>query len=61
VMASYYRDDELMGMIAVNSGRAFTETTRAMLIDTPIRVQPQPKSQPERVRTGSQRRLAAVS
>jgi NADPH-dependent 2,4-dienoyl-CoA reductase/sulfur reductase-like enzyme len=61
VMASYYRDDELMGMIAVNSGRAFTETTRAMLIDTPVRVQPQPKSQPERVRTGSQRRLAAVS
>jgi NADPH-dependent 2,4-dienoyl-CoA reductase/sulfur reductase-like enzyme len=61
VMASYYRDDELVGVIAVNAARAFTEITRAMLIDTPVRVQPQPKSQPERTRTGSARRLAAVS
>jgi NADPH-dependent 2,4-dienoyl-CoA reductase/sulfur reductase-like enzyme len=61
VMASYYRDDELVGLIAVNAARAFTEITRAMLIDTPVRVQPQPKSQPERTRTGSARRLAAVS
>jgi len=49
----------------VNAGRAFTETTRAMLIDTPVRYQPQPKSQPERTRTRSagqpRRRLAAVS
>jgi NADPH-dependent 2,4-dienoyl-CoA reductase/sulfur reductase-like enzyme len=61
VMASYYRDDELVGLIAVNAARAFTEITRAMLIDTPVRVQPKPKSQPERTRTGSERRLAAVS
>jgi NADPH-dependent 2,4-dienoyl-CoA reductase/sulfur reductase-like enzyme len=61
VMASYYRDDELVGLIAVNAARAFTETTRAMLIDTPVRVQPQPKSQPQKVRSGSERRLAAVS
>jgi hypothetical protein len=60
-MASYYRNDELMGMIAVNAGRAFTETTRAMLIDTPIRYQPMPRSEPQKVRTGSERRLAAVS
>jgi NADPH-dependent 2,4-dienoyl-CoA reductase/sulfur reductase-like enzyme len=61
VMASYYRDDELVGLIAVNAARAFTETTRAMLIDTPVRVLPQPKSRPEETRTGSRRRLAAVS
>jgi NADPH-dependent 2,4-dienoyl-CoA reductase/sulfur reductase-like enzyme len=61
VMASYYRDGELVGLVAVNAARAFTETTRAMLIDTPVRVQPQPKSQPEQTRTGSARRLAAVS
>ncbi|GII23730.1 NAD(P)/FAD-dependent oxidoreductase [Planosporangium mesophilum] len=61
VMASYYRDDELVGLIAVNAARAFTETTRAMLIDTPVRVLPQPKSRPEETRTGSGRRLAAVS
>lgn len=65
VMASYYRDNDLVGLIAVNAGRAFTETTRAMLIDTPVRYQPQPKSQPERTRTRSasqsRRRLAAVS
>ncbi|MGC9665518.1 NAD(P)/FAD-dependent oxidoreductase [Planosporangium sp. 12N6] len=61
VMASYYRDDELVGLIAVNAARAFTETTRAMLIDTPVRVQPQPQSETERTGTRSQRRLAAVS
>jgi hypothetical protein len=41
--------------------RPFTETTRAMLIDTPVRVQPQPRSQPEQTGARSQRRLAAVS
>jgi NADPH-dependent 2,4-dienoyl-CoA reductase/sulfur reductase-like enzyme len=61
VMASYYRDDELVGLIAVNAARPFTETTRAMLIDTPVRVQPQPRSQPEQTGVRSQRRLAAVS
>jgi NADPH-dependent 2,4-dienoyl-CoA reductase/sulfur reductase-like enzyme len=63
VMASYYRDDDLVGLIAVNAGRAFTETTRAMLIDTPVRYQPQPASRPEQTqtRTASRRRLAAVS
>ncbi len=63
IMASYYRAGDLVGLVAVNAGRAFTETTRAMLIDTPVRYQPRPKSQPERIRTGSasRRRLAAVS
>jgi NADPH-dependent 2,4-dienoyl-CoA reductase/sulfur reductase-like enzyme len=61
VMASYYRDDDLVGLVAVNAARAFTETTRAMLIDTPVRYQPQPTSQPRQTRTRSQRRLAAVS
>src|SRR6266487_3745531 len=61
VMASYYRNDDLVGLIAVNSGRAFTETTRAMLIDTPVQFQPQPKTLPQQRTSGSQRRLAAVS
>jgi NAD(P)H-nitrite reductase large subunit len=61
VMASYYRDGELVGLIAVNAARAFTEVTRAMLIDTPVRVEARPKRQPEQVRTGAARRLAAVS
>jgi NADPH-dependent 2,4-dienoyl-CoA reductase/sulfur reductase-like enzyme len=65
VMASYYRDGDLVGLIAVNAARAFTETTRAMLIDRPVMYQPLPKAQPETVRTksasASRRRLAAAS
>jgi NADPH-dependent 2,4-dienoyl-CoA reductase/sulfur reductase-like enzyme len=64
VMASYYRDNDLVGLIAVNAGQAFTETTRAMLIDTPVKYLPQPVSRPETVRStrpAARRRLAEAS
>ena len=40
MLASYYDDGRLTGLVAVNAPRAFTATTRALLADVPDVVPP---------------------